>query len=160
MREIRLVDLRAQYDTIREEIDSAVARIIETSSFIMGEPVEAFERAFATYCETAHAVGCASGTDALYLALRALGVGSGDEVITVPNTFIGTTEAITLTGARPVFVDIQEPSGLLDPGALAAAIGERTAALLPVHLFGHVVRMDAVCDIAERHGLPILEDGA
>jgi len=160
MPEIRLVDLRAQYDTIRAEIDAAVAQIIESTSFVLGEPVEAFERAFATYCEATHAVGCASGTDALYLALRAMGVGPTDEVITVPNTFIGTTEAITLTGARPVFVDVQQPSGLLDPGALDAAIGARTAALLPVHLQGHLVRMDAVVEVAERHGLPILEDAA
>lgn len=160
MSDIQLVDLRAQYDSIRAEIDPAVAKIIDNASFIMGKPVQAFELEFATYCETTHAVGCASGTDALYLAMRAMDVGSGDEVITVPNTFIGTTEAITLAGARPVFVDVEETSGLLDPGALDAAVGERTAAILPVHLFGHPVRMDAVCEVAERHGLPVLEDAA
>jgi len=160
MSDIQLVDLRAQYDSIRAEIDPAVAHIIETTSFIMGKPVDTFEREFATYCETAHAVGCANGTDALYLALRAMDVGSGDEVITVPNTFIGTTEAVTLTGARPVLVDVEERSGLLDPRFLEAAIGDRTAAILPVHLFGHPVRMDAVCEVAEHHGLPVLEDAA
>ena len=159
-RGIPMVDLAAQYRRIRPEVDAAMARVLETTAFIKGEDCGAFEREFAAYCGAAHAVGVANGTDALILALRAYGVGPGDEVVTVANTFIATGEAILLNGARPVFVDVDPATFTMDPAKVEAAITPRTKVILPVHLYGHPADMDAINAIAARHGLPVLEDAA
>jgi len=155
---IPLVDLKAQYRSIKGDIDAAVARVLENASFILGEEVEAFERAFAAYCGTTYAVGVSSGTDALQLALLACGVGPGDEVITTPYTFIATTAAISHVGGTPVFVDIDERSYNLDPARIEAAITPRTKAILPVDLYGQPADMDPIMEIAQRHGLRVIED--
>ena len=159
-RGIPMVDLAAQYRRIRAEVDAAMARVLETTAFIKGEDCGAFEREFAAYCGAAHAVGVANGTDALILALRAYGVGPGDEVVTVANTFIATGEAILLNGARPVFVDVDPVTFTMDPAKVEAAITPRTKVILPVHLYGHPADMEAIGAIAARHGLPVLEDAA
>jgi dTDP-4-amino-4,6-dideoxygalactose transaminase len=157
---IPMVDLKAQYARIRGDVDAAMARVLDTTAFIKGEDCGAFEKEFAAYCGAAHAVGVANGTDALILALRAYGVGPGDEVVTVANTFIATGEAILLNGARPVFVDVDPATFTMDPARLEKAITPRTKVILPVHLYGHPADMDAIVAIAERHGLPVLEDAA
>jgi len=157
---IPLVDLKAQYAAIQPEVDAAVQRVLRDASFVLGREVEAFERAFAAYCGVPHAVGVASGTAALHLALQTCGVGAGDEVITTPHTFIATAEAISHCGARPVFVDIDPATYNLDVARLEAAISSRTRAILPVHLYGHPVPMDRVQAVARRHGLPVIEDAA
>jgi dTDP-4-amino-4,6-dideoxygalactose transaminase len=157
---IPLCDLYAQYLTIKSDIDAAIERTIVRSAFIGGEDLRAFEAEFAEYCEAKACVGVGNGTDALYLALRGLGVGSGDEVITVAHTFIATAETITLTGARPVFVDIREDTMLMDPDALEAAITARTRAIVPVHLYGQPCDMDRILEVARRHGLKVVEDAA
>jgi dTDP-4-amino-4,6-dideoxygalactose transaminase len=159
-RGIPMVDLAAQYGRIRAEVDGAMARVLETTAFIKGEDCGLFEKEFAAYCGAAHAVGVANGTDALILALRAYGVGPGDEVVTVANTFIATGEAILLNGARPVFVDVDPATFTMDPARLEAAITPRTKLVLPVHLYGHPADMDAIRAIAARHRLPVLEDAA
>jgi dTDP-4-amino-4,6-dideoxygalactose transaminase len=157
---VPLVDLRAQYEGLRSEIDAAIRRVIETSSFILGPEVEAFEREFAAYCETQFAVACGNGTDAITLALEALGVRRGDEVITVAHTFFASAEAIGALGARPVFVDIRPDTLLMDTGKIEAAITPRTRAILAVHLYGQMVEMDPVLEIATRNGLKVVEDAA
>jgi dTDP-4-amino-4,6-dideoxygalactose transaminase len=155
-----MVDLRAQYRRIRAEVDEAVARVIESAQFIRGEDCALFEKEFAAYCGVAHACGVANGTDALTLALRALGVGPGDEVVTVANTFAATVEAILWNGARPVFVDVDSDTFTMDPGAIEAALTPRTRVILPVHLYGHPADMAAIVAVADRHGLRVLEDAA
>ncbi|HSN73914.1 MAG TPA: DegT/DnrJ/EryC1/StrS family aminotransferase [Anaerolineae bacterium] len=155
-----LVDLKAQYAALRPEIDAAIARVIANTSFIMGPEVRAFEEAFAAWCQARYAVGVSSGTAAIELTLRALGVGPGDEVITTPFTFIATAEAISATGATPVFADIDPATYNLDPAAVEAAITPRTRALLPVHLYGQPADMDALAAIAQSHGLALIEDAA
>jgi len=157
---IQLVDLNAQYNTIREEITGAIQSVIERSTFIGGDELLEFEREFAGYCGVANCVGVGNGTDALYLVLRALGIGPGDEVITVAHTFIATSEGISMTGARPVFVEIKPDTMLMDPDFLEAAITSRTKAIVPVHLYGQPCDMDAIMEIARRHGLKVIEDGA
>lgn len=157
---IQLVDLKAQYDTISDEITEAIQSVIETSAFVGGNAVREFEKEFAAYCEVKACVGVGNGTDAIYLVLRALGIGAGDEVITVAHTFIATSEAISMTGARPVFVDIKEDTMLMDPALLEAAITPRTKAIVPVHLYGQPCEMDSIMEIAERHGLKVIEDAA
>ena len=157
---VPMVDLRAQLDRIRPEVDAAVARVLESTRFIGGDECALLEQEFAAYCGAAHACGVANGTDALILALRAYGVGPGDEVVTVANTFIATGEAILLNGARPVFVDVDERTFTMDPALLERAITPRTKVVLPVHLYGHPADMTAICAIADRHGLPVLEDAA
>jgi len=157
---VPMVDLRAQYLRIQETIDEGVARVVASTRFIGGEDCRLFEQEFAAFCGAQHAVGVANGTDALAIALRAYGVGPGDEVVTVANTFIATGEAILLNGARPVFVDVDEASFTMDPGALEGAITPRTKLILPVHLYGHPANMDAIGAVAGRHGLPVLEDAA
>jgi len=157
---IPLLDLYAQYLTIKSEVDAAIQRTIAQSAFIGGDELRAFEAEFATYCEVKAAVGVGNGTDALYLALRALGIGPGDEVITVAHTFIATAEAISLTGARPVFTEIQEDTMLMDPDALEAAITPRTRAIVPVHLYGQPCDMDRIMEIARRRNLKVVEDAA
>ena len=157
---IPLVDLKAQYAAIRPAIDAAIQSVLDSTSFIMGPQVKAFEGAFAAWCGVGHCAGVASGTAALDLVLRGLGVGPGDEVITVAHTFIATAEAISAVGARPVFVDIDPQTYTMDPQALAAAITPRTRAILPVHIYGQPADMDAINAIAARHKLPVVEDAA
>jgi dTDP-4-amino-4,6-dideoxygalactose transaminase len=159
-RAVPMVDLPAQYQRIRAEMDAAIARVLAGAQFIKGEDCGAFEREFADHCGVAHAVGVANGTDALTLALRAYGVGPGDEVVTVANNFVATGEAILLNGARPVWVDVDPATFTMDPEAVERAITARTRLILPVHLYGHPADMDAIVDIASRHGLPVLEDAA
>ena len=157
---IPLVDLRAQYGSIKDEIDAAVGRVIGNGQFILGPEVRAFEEEMAACCGTKYAVGVASGTDALHLALLASGLKPGDEVITTPFTFIATAEVITHCGATPVFVDIDPRTFDLDPDKLESAITAKTRALLPVHLYGQPARMDAILDIARNHKLKVIEDCA
>ena len=157
---IPLVDLKAQYAALRTDIDAAIARVIANTSFIMGPEVRAFEEAFAAWCRARYAVGVSSGTAALELTLRALGVGPGDEVVTTPFTFIATAEAISATGATPVFADIDPATYNLDPAAVEEAITPATRALLPVHLYGQPADMAALAAIAQRHGLWLIEDAA
>jgi len=157
---IPLVGLFAQYQQIKAEVDLAIEKIINSSAFVGGEAVQAFEEEFARYCESDHCVGVANGTDAIYLALRALGIGQGDEVITVSHTFIATAEGITLAGAKPVFIDIKEDTMLMDPALLEAAITPRTKAIIPVHLYGQTCEMDEILRIARKHKLKVVEDAA
>src|SRR5512137_1432083 len=133
---IPFVDLKAQYHSIKSEIDAAVQNILESSQFVLGKEVAAFEEEFAAYCQAKHAIGVNSGTSALHLALLAAGIGPGDEVVTVPFTFVATVAAIVYTGARPVFVDIEPRSFTMDVNQIEAAITPRTKAILPVHLYG------------------------
>ena len=158
--QVPLVDLKAQYLSIKPEIDSAIQRVIDNSAFIMGKEVAQFEEAFAEYCGVDYAVGVASGTAALFLALLAHGVGPGDEVITTPFTFFATGEAISQVGARPVFVDIDPVTYNIDPNLIEAAITPRTRAIMPVHLYGQPADMNAINAIAEKHGLIVIEDAA
>ena len=155
-----LVDLNAQYQSIKKEIDAAMGRVIKNSAFIGGSEVRQFEEEFAAFCGAEACVGVGNGTDALYLTLRALEIGPGDEVITVSHTFVATAEAITLAGARPVFVDISQDTMLMSPDALESAITSRTRAIIPVHLYGQPCDMDRISEIAGRHGLKVIEDAA
>ena len=157
---IPLADLRQQYRGIKSEVDAAVARVLDSAQFVLGEEVAAFEREFASYCRASDAVAVNSGTSALHLALRAAGVGPGDEVITVPFTFVASVAAIEHAGARPVLVDIDPTYFTMDPAAAEAAITPRTKAIMPVHLFGQAADMDPILDIARRHGLLVIEDAA
>ncbi len=152
------VDLKAQYASIREEIHEAMERVLESSTFSGGPFVERFEDEFARFCGCGYAIGVGSGTDALLLILRALGIGAGDEVITVPATFAATAEAILLAGATPVFVDIDEQTYTMDPSRIGAAVTPRTRAIIPVHLFGQMADMDRIADIAGAYGLALIED--
>ncbi|MGA2863549.1 MAG: DegT/DnrJ/EryC1/StrS family aminotransferase [Verrucomicrobiota bacterium] len=155
---IPFLDLKAHHQPIGEQLDSAIAEVIDSAAFAGGPFVAAFERDFAAYCGAGFAAGVGSGTDALWLTLLALGVGPGDEVITVPNTFMATAEAISFCGARPVFVDCDERTYTLDPSQLERAITPRTKAILPVHLFGQTADMDAILEIGRRLGIPVVED--
>jgi dTDP-4-amino-4,6-dideoxygalactose transaminase len=154
------LDLKAQYRTIRDEIEPVVRAVIESQYFILGPEVSAFEAEAASYCEARHAVGCASGSDALLLPLMAWGIGPGDEVVTSPYSFFATAGAIWRTGARPVFVDIDPDSYNIDPAAIEAAITPRTRAIIPVHLYGQSADMTPILDVAARHGVKVLEDAA
>jgi dTDP-4-amino-4,6-dideoxygalactose transaminase len=157
---IPLLDLQAQYRAIRSEIDAAISNVLESGRFVLGEPVAEFESAFAAFCQTTEAVAVNSGTSALHLALLAAGIGAGDEVITVPFTFIATVSAIVYAHARPVLVDIDPETYCMDSSALERAITPRTRAILPVHLYGHPADMDAVMAVARRHNLVVIEDAA
>lgn len=159
-RAIPLVDLKAQRDTIRPEINAAIERIIGRCDFILGEDVGLFEREFAEYCGVPHAVSVASGTDALHLACRAIGLGPGDEVIVPAMTFFATALGVMLTGATPVLVDVRAEDALIDPEKIAKALTPRTKAILPVHLYGQCADMGAIADIAKKHGLRVIEDAA
>jgi dTDP-4-amino-4,6-dideoxygalactose transaminase len=151
-------DLRAQYATLREEVLAALDRVGSKAAFILGEEVQAFEREFAAYCGTRHCVAVNSGTSALHLALLGAGVRAGDEVITTPNTFIATAEAISYTGANPVFVDIDPQTANIDATRIAATLTPRTRAILPVHLYGLPAEMDAIMEIAGQHKVAVIED--
>ena len=157
---IPLVGLFDQYQTIKSEVDAAIENIITKSAFVGGEEVRNFEKEFAAYCEAKACVGVGNGTDALYLTLRALGIGAGDEVITVAHTFIATSEAISMTGATPIFIDVLDDTMLMDPALIEAAITPRTKALIPVHLYGQSCDMDAIMEIARKHDLKVVEDAA
>ena len=155
---VPFLDLKAQYRTIKEEVDPAIQGVVDACAFAGGPFVEAFEKEFAAYCGTRHCVAVADGTEALWLTLMAMGIGQGHEVITVPNTFIATAEAISLCGATPVFVDVDERSYTIDPELLRQAITPSTRAILPVHLYGQPADLDPILEIAQEHGLPVIED--
>jgi len=157
---VPVLDLQAEYEKLSDEVDAALKRVCENSWFKLGPEVERLERDWAVYCEAAHCLAVNSGTSALHLALEALGVGEGDEVITTPMSFFATAEAILYTGARPVFVDIDPKSFCMDPALVEDAVTERTRALMPVHLFGHPAHIDPLLDIAARHDLFVIEDAA
>ena len=153
-------DLKAQYHSIKNEIDTAVLRVLDSTQYILGEEVAAFEREFAGYCRASQAIGVNSGTSALHLALLAAGIGPGDEVITVPFTFVATVSAICYTGATPVLVDIEPDYFTMDPSKIEAAITPKTRAIMPVHLYGQPADMDPIMDIARRRSLTVIEDAA
>lgn len=157
---IPMVDLKRQYIHLKSEVDRAVAETLEQTQFILGPNVAALEKEIANYHGLPHAIGCANGTDALLLALRACGIGAGDEVITTPFTFIATAEVVALLGAKPVFVDICPDTFNIDPAKIVAKINSRTKAIIPVHLFGHPADMDPIMDIAKRNNLKVIEDCA
>ncbi len=157
---IPFADLKGQYQSIKTEINSAVLGVLESSQFVLGREVAAFEESFAAYCGAKHAIGVNSGTSALHLALLAAGVGPGDEVITTPFTFVATVAAIYYTGARPVYVDIDPASFNMDPAGIESAITPRTKVILPVHLYGQSADMDPILDVARRHNLIVIEDAA
>jgi len=156
--DIPLVDLHAQYDPLRDEILAAIADVFDGMHLFLGPRQRAFEEEYARYCGTADAIGMSNGTDALEIALRALGVGAGHEVITQPNSFIATAEAISATGATPIFVDADPTTATLDPSLLPAAITSRTKAIIPVHLYGHPADMGGILAVAGAHGIPVIED--
>jgi dTDP-4-amino-4,6-dideoxygalactose transaminase len=157
---IPYLDLKAQYHGIKDEVDAAVLRVLESTQFILGEEVAAFEREFAAYCQASESVGVNSGTSALHLALLAMGIGSGDEVITTPFTFVATVAAIRYAGATPVFVDIEPDYFTIDPAKIESAITRRTRAIMPVHLYGQPADMKPILEIARRRGLTVIEDAA
>jgi dTDP-4-amino-4,6-dideoxygalactose transaminase len=157
---IPLLDLQAQYQGLKPEIDSAVARVLASGNFILGPEVAAFEEDFAAFVGTSYAVGVNSGTSALHLALLACGVGPGDEVITVPFTFVATIAAIEYTGAKPVLIDVDPETLTMDPAWLEAAISPRTKAIVPVHIYGQTADMGAILEIASQHGIAVIEDAA
>lgn len=157
---VPFVDLKQQYLNIKDEILSAVAKVFESTQFVLGKEVAAFEEEFASYCGTRFAIGVNTGTSALHLALLAGGIGAGDEVITVPFTFVATTAAIGYTGAKPIFVDIDPVTYTMNAEQIEAAITPRTKAILPVHLYGQAADMDAILAVARRHGLLVIEDAA
>lgn len=157
---IPFVDLKTQYHNIQSEIDSAISEVIENTAFIGGPFAKAFEDRFAEFCGVQYCVGVGNGTDALFIALKAMGIGPGDEVITVANSFIATSEAITAAGAKVVFVDIDPVTYNIDTRQIENKITGKTKAIIPVHLYGQPANMDPILQIAEKHGLKILEDAA
>jgi len=157
---IPLVDLKAQFRSIQAEVEPAIARVLERGDFILGEDVREFEREFAEFCDAPRAVGVASGTDALHLACRVVGVGPGDEVILPAFTFVATALGVTLAGGVPVLVDVDPKTALIDPQKVAEAIGPKTKAILPVHLYGQCADMDPLLDIAKDAGIAVIEDAA
>lgn len=157
---VPFLDLKVQYESIRDEIAEALQEVLDKTAFASGPVVAEFEKEFAGFCGTQFAVGVGSGTAALWATLVCLDVGHGDEVITVPNTFIATAEAITFAGATPVFVDIDEQTQTMNPELLERAITSRTKAIIPVHLYGQMADMDPIMEIARRHGLFVIEDAA
>lgn len=155
---VPFLNLRAQYDAIAQEVEQSIKEVLASSAFSGGPYVERFEDQFASFCGCNRAVGVGSGTEALWLALLGLGVKPGDEVITAPNSFIATAEAVSLCGAEPVFVDVEEGSFTMDPALLERAITPRTRVIIPVHLFGQMADMDPIVTIARRHGIAVVED--
>ncbi len=155
---VPFLDLNAHHAPLREEINAVIQDVIDSNAFAGGPFVTRFEEDFADYCECRYAIGLGSGTEALWLALLAMDIGPGDEVITVPMTFMATAEAITYSGARPVFVDVDERTYTMAPAALRAAITPKTKAIIPVHLFGQPADMDPILEVAREHGLYVIED--
>ena len=158
--DIPLVDLKSQYATIRDEVRRAIDEVLESMQLTIGPNVRAFDKEWAEYCGTAHSIGVGSGTDALQLAIRACGVSSGDEVITVSHTFFATVEAIVYANARPILVDVEERSMLMDISSVASRITPRTKAIIPVHLYGRTVDLKPLRQLAQDHGITIIEDAA
>jgi dTDP-4-amino-4,6-dideoxygalactose transaminase len=157
---VPFLDLQSHHRPLRRELDRAIQEVIESAAFAGGPFVAAFEEDFAAYCDCAHGIGLGSGTEALWLTLLACGIGPGDEVITVPSTFMATAEAITYCGARPVFVDIDPQTYTMDPAALEPALTDKTKAVIPVHLFGQPADMDPILQFARSRGLIVIEDAA
>lgn len=157
---IPLVDLRKQYESIKDEVDSAIADVVQSTQFILGAHVAKFEKDFANYCQAKFALGVNSGTSALHLAMLAAGIGPGDEVITVSYTFVATAAAVCYVGARPVFVDIDPSTCNIDVNQIEKAITSRTKAIMPVHLYGNCADMDSILELARRHNLIVIEDAA
>ena len=157
---IPFVDLKAQYQSIKEEVNGAIQGVLDSCQFTLGSEVVAFEKEFAAYSGSVHGMGVNTGTSALHLALLAAGVGRGDEVITVPFTFVATVSAVDYTGAKAVFVDIDPVTFTMDPKQVEAAITPRTKAIIPVHLYGQSADMDPILAIARKHGLVVIEDAA
>lgn len=157
---VPFLDLKAQYRSIKDEIHEAMQRVLESTRFVLGPEVEAFENEFAAHCSSAHGVAVNSGTSALHLALEAADIGPGDEVITVANTFVASVAAISYSGATPVLVDVDESTYTLDPSLLEDAITARTKAIMPVHLYGHPADMDPILQVARKYGLIVIEDAA
>ncbi|MCW0021063.1 MULTISPECIES: DegT/DnrJ/EryC1/StrS aminotransferase family protein [Rhizobium] len=155
---IPFLDIKAQYQSIKGEIDAAVLGVLASGQYVLGDEVAHFEQEFADYCNVKHAIAVNTGTSALHLALLAAGVGPGDEVMTVPFTFVATVSAICYTGAQPVFVDVEPVTLTMDPAEVEAKITPRTKAIVPVHLYGQMADMDAIKAIADRHGIPVIED--
>ncbi|MBP2490176.1 DegT/DnrJ/EryC1/StrS family aminotransferase (plasmid) [Rhizobium leguminosarum] len=155
---IPFLDLKAQYQSIKSEIDAAVLGVLASGQYILGEEVARLEQEFADYCDVKHAIAVNTGTSALHLSLLAAGVGPGDEVITVPFTFVATVSAICYAGARPVFVDVEPVTLTMDPAQLEAKITARTKAIIPVHLYGQMADMDAIKAIADHYRIPVIED--
>ena len=158
MNPIQMVDLKSQYLRIKPEMDAAIQHVMDSTAFIQGSPVTDFEQHLSQYTGSKYVISCGNGTDALTIALMALGVGPGDEVITVPFTFIATVEAIALTGATPVFADICEKSFLMDISKLEAVITQKTKAIIPVHLYGQCADMESILKIANLHNISVIED--
>ena len=157
---IPFVDLKAQYKSIQDEVDAAVYGVLASAQFVLGAEVKAFEESFAAYCGVDQSIAVNSGTSALHLALLAAGIGPGDEVITVPMTFVSTVASILYIGARPVFVDVRPDTFNMDADMIEAAITKKTRAILPVHLHGLMAEMDPIMEIAKEHGLVVIEDAA
>lgn len=157
---VPLLDLQAQYASIREGVQQAVERVLASQRFVLGDEVRQLESSIAEYCKTKYAVGCASGSDALLLALMALDVKAGDEVITTPFSFFATAAAIARLGARPIFVDIDARSYNIDPSRVADAITPRTKVIMPVHIYGQCAQMDPLLDLGKHRGIPVVEDAA
>jgi len=157
---VPLLDLKAQYNVLRAEMRAAVDRVLESQHFILGPEVEALEREIAAYCQCEHGIGVSSGTDALLIALMAIGIKPDDEVITSPYTFFATAGSIARLGARPIFVDIDPLTYNLNPDAIDAAVTKRTRAIIPIHLFGQMAEMDPIMEIARRYNLYVIEDAA
>ena len=158
MGKIPFIDLRAGTAKIRKEIDEAIAHVIDNTAFVLGPGVEGFEKEFAEFCGSSYCIGTSSGTSALHLALLGYGIGPGDEVITVPNTFIATVEAIAMTGAKTVLVDVEQDTSLIDVSKVEAAITPNTKAIIPVHLFGQCCDMDPLMELAEAKKIVVIED--
>ena len=157
---VPVFDNKKQHSEIRGELDKALSSVVDSGHFILGPNVKALEEEVAAYCGVKHAVGVASGTDAIHLSLRACGIQGGDEVITTPFTFVATIEAICYIGAKPVFVDIDHKTFNLDPKKIKKKIGRKTKAILPVHLYGQSADMEPILDLAQKHKLKVIEDGA
>jgi len=160
IKKVPLLDLQAQYETIRDEVLGAVARVFDSQQFVLGPEVQALEEEIARYSQTKFAIGCASGSDALLLALMSCGIGTGDEVITTPFSFFATASSITRLGARPVFVDIDARTFNINPSLVAAAVTERTRAIVPVHMYGQCAEMNPLIELGQPRGIPIIEDAA
>ena len=157
---IPILDLKAQYATIKDEVAQAISEVCESQAFALGPAVAEFEKNVAVYCNSKHAIGVSSGTDALLVSLMALGVEPGDEVITTPFSFFATAGCIVRLGAKPVFVDVDPDSYNIDPAGIEEKITKKTRAIIPVHLFGQLARMEAILEIAQRHNLAVIEDAA
>ncbi|MFH1318793.1 MAG: DegT/DnrJ/EryC1/StrS family aminotransferase, partial [Candidatus Omnitrophota bacterium] len=157
---IPFVDLKTQYESIKEEVAAGIGEVLNKANFILGDAVSSFEEKFAAYCDSKYAVGVASGTDALHLAVKALDIGSGDEVITAANTFVATVLGISYSGAKPVLVDVDPNTYNIDLDKAEAAITPKTKAIMPVHLFGRPVVMDKLIALAQKYNLKIIEDAA